>query len=79
MGLRIPQDFSLICFNDVYPVALLPPPLTAVAVSGRQMGRMGADLLLNSFTSGRTAKVKEIRVPEDLVVRSSTAPPSRES
>ncbi len=41
MGLRIPQDFSLICFNDVYPVELLSPPLTAVAVSGKEMGRIG--------------------------------------
>src|SRR3954447_22493691 len=37
LGLRIPEHFSLICFNDVSPIALLPPPLTAVAVSGREM------------------------------------------
>ena len=75
MHLRIPQDFSLICFNDVYPVGLLPPPLTAVAVSGREMGRMGADLLLNVLSSSKVGKQKEIRVPEYLVVRDSTAPP----
>src|SRR3954467_7293140 len=75
MNLRIPQDFSLICFNDVFPVALLPPPLTAVSVSGREMGRIGADVLLNSLSSGRLGKAKEICVPEDLVVRASTAPP----
>jgi LacI family transcriptional regulator, galactose operon repressor len=75
LSLRIPDDFSLICFNDVYPVALLAPPLTAVAVSGREMGRIGADLLLNSLISSRPAPAKEIRVPEDLVVRASTAPP----
>jgi LacI family transcriptional regulator len=75
MGLRIPQDFSLICFNDVFPVGLMPPPLTAVTVSGREMGRIGADLLLNSLLSKRNGEAKEIRVPEDLVVRGSTAPP----
>jgi hypothetical protein len=53
LNLVIPHDFSLICFNDVFPVALLPPPLTAVAVSGREMGRMGADLLLNSLVSSK--------------------------
>ena len=78
LGLRIPKDFSLICFNDVFPVALLPPPLTAVAVSGREMGRIGADLLLNSLLSpqSRVHAGKEIRIPEDLVVRASTAPPA---
>ena len=75
MGLRIPQDFSLICFNDVYPVELLAPPLTAVAVSGKEMGRVGAELLLERLESKRAQPVNEIRVPEDLVVRGSTAPP----
>jgi DNA-binding LacI/PurR family transcriptional regulator len=39
------------------------------------MGQLGANLLLNSFTSGKRGQQKEIRVPEYLVVRSSTAPP----
>jgi LacI family transcriptional regulator len=77
LGLRIPQDFSLICFNDVFPVALLPPPLTAVAVSGREMGRFGADLLLNNLVvpEREPGETREIRVPEDLIVRASTSPP----
>jgi DNA-binding LacI/PurR family transcriptional regulator len=76
-SLRIPHDFSLICFNDVFPVALLPPPLTAVAVSGREMGRRGAELLLNRLISPARddQTTREVRVPEDLVVRASTAPP----
>jgi LacI family transcriptional regulator len=78
LGLKIPDDFSMICFNDVFPVALLPPPLTAVAVSGREMGRIGADMLLNSLVGHRTPEAREIRVPEDLIVRASTAaPPAR--
>ena len=77
LGLRIPHDFSLICFNDVFPVALLPPPLTAVAVSGRAMGRRGAELLLNWLISPARGDhtARDVRVPEDLVVRASTAPP----
>ena len=78
LGLQVPQQFSLICFNDVFPVALLPPPLTAVAVSGREMGRIGADLLLNSIVATKPHATREIRVPEDLIVHASTArPPHR--
>src|SRR5262245_45932432 len=77
LSLRIPQDFSLICFNDVFPVSMLPPPLTAVAVSGREMGRIGADLLLNSLLTPAAHMGREIRIPEDLIVRASTAPPPR--
>lgn len=75
LKLRIPDDLSIICFNDVFPVAVLPTPLTAVAVSGREMGRIGADLLLNELGGCSTRPAKAIRVPEDLVVRASTAPP----
>lgn len=75
--LRVPDDFSLICFNDVFPVALLPPPLTAVAVSGREMGRIGAEQLLNALVSPKPSEAREIRVAEDLIVRASTAPPGK--
>ena len=76
LGLKIPQECSLICFNDVYPVAIMPTPLTAVAVSGEEMGRIGADLLLKRLTSEKLrAKAHPIRVPESLVIRASTAPP----
>ena len=72
--MSIPRDFSLICFNDVFPVSLMPPPLTAVAVSGREMGRVGAELLLNHLLSPRTSPSREIRVAEELIIRGSTAP-----
>jgi LacI family transcriptional regulator len=75
MHLRIPEDFSLICFNDVFPVSQLG--LTAVAVSGREMGSVGADMLLSSLTKTKPCGGKVIRVTEDLVVRRSTASPKR--
>jgi len=75
LNLHIPSDFSLICFNDVFPVSQLAPPLTAVAVSGREMGRVGADMLLNSLNKTKSPAGKIIRVSEDLIVRRSTAPP----
>jgi LacI family transcriptional regulator len=76
MRIRIPDDVSLACFNDVFPVALMPPPLTAVSVSGGEMGRVGAGLLLNSLgQSKQSATPTEIRVTEELIVRRSTAPP----
>src|SRR4051794_7538754 len=75
MGLRTPDRFSLICFNDVFPVAMLSPPLTAVAVSGREMGRIGADLLLNNLLAPHGHNKREIRVSEDLIVRASTGTP----
>jgi LacI family transcriptional regulator, galactose operon repressor len=75
MGLRVPQDFSLLCFNDVFPVSTMTPALTAVAIAGREMGRLAAEQLLNYLLSAQQSFGKEIRVPEDLIVRGSTGPP----
>jgi len=77
MKLKVPKDLSLICFNDVFPVAQVYPPLTSVSVSGRDMGRIGAELLLNSLRNSPKVPPREIRVAENLVVRGSTAPPSK--
>jgi LacI family transcriptional regulator len=75
LGIKIPEQFSIICFNDVFPVGILHPSLTAVTVAGHDMGRIGASLLLNKLTTSRSQIGAEIRVAEDLVVRGSTAPP----
>jgi DNA-binding LacI/PurR family transcriptional regulator len=77
LGLRIPGDFSLICFNDIFPVSLLAPPLTAVIVPGREMGRISASQLLNSLAAQKPlTEMKVMRVPEDLIVRRSTSSPT---
>ncbi|HEY7090062.1 MAG TPA: LacI family DNA-binding transcriptional regulator [Tepidisphaeraceae bacterium] len=80
LGLQIPKDFSIICFNDGFPAAQLAPALTTVAVSGHEMGRIGAEILLEALNSGKPRTTKTIRVPEALTVRDSTGPaPTRRS
>jgi DNA-binding LacI/PurR family transcriptional regulator len=77
MGLRIPQDFSLLCFNDEFPVADVFPPLTVVAPQGEAMGQRGGELLLKQLGSSEPSPPSVIRLPEQLIVRESTAPPKR--
>jgi DNA-binding LacI/PurR family transcriptional regulator len=73
MGLRIPQDFSLVCFNDVFPMSIVCPAMTTVDVPGREMGRLAAELLLKDLNSPKPLKPQEVRLPEHLIVRDSTA------
>jgi DNA-binding LacI/PurR family transcriptional regulator len=75
MGLKIPQDFSLICFNDMFPAALISPPLTCIAVPGREMGHLAGELLLSDLKSPQPLTGKEVRFPEKLILRSTTGPP----
>ena len=76
LELKIPSDLSLMCFNDLFPISILPPPLSAIRVDGRMMGEAGARSLLSVLGgNGSEAKEKIIRIDEELVARASTAPP----
>jgi DNA-binding LacI/PurR family transcriptional regulator len=78
MGLSVPKDFSLACFNNEPPVQLSIPSLTAVDVPAVRMGQVAAELLLrqmNKEPGGQQSEPVELRLEETLVVRESTAPP----
>ncbi len=71
--LRIPEDVSVVGFDDTYFSRFLSPPLTTVNVSRTKMSQMVVQELL-SHDPGRL-----LCLPTQLVVRSSTAPPRQES
>ena len=72
-GLRIPDDISLIGFDDLYISQYLEPPLTTVRQPMRQMGRMAMETLLHIFDGPHSTH--NLRVEGQLIVRQSTAPP----
>jgi DNA-binding LacI/PurR family transcriptional regulator len=72
-GLRIPADISVVGFDDLYISQYLNPPLTTVRQPMRQMGRMAMETLLKIFAGAESGI--DIKVPGELVVRQSTAPP----
>jgi len=72
-GWRVPEDISVAGFDDLFVAEYSEPPLTTVRQPRRQMGRMAMDTLLRLMAG---AEVEElVRVPGELVVRASTAPP----
>ena len=72
-GLRIPADLSVVGFDDLYISRYLNPPLTTVRQPMRQMGRMAMETLLDLVSGGR--RDHNLKVPGELIVRESTAPP----
>ena len=72
-GLGIPADISIVGFDDLYISQYLNPPLTTVRQPMRQMGRMAMETLLNIFAGAESGH--DIKVPGELIVRQSTAPP----
>ncbi|MGF1425186.1 LacI family DNA-binding transcriptional regulator [Kitasatospora sp. LaBMicrA B282] len=71
LGLRIPQDLSVVGIDNVSVAALLTPPLTTVDLPGEQLGRVGVAALAARL-AGRPVPPTE-PLATSLIVRSSTA------
>ncbi len=74
LGLRVPDDLSVVGFDNVPEAANAVPPLTTLAQPLQQMGAEAVRLLLALL--GGDANEEHIRFPASLVVRASTAPRS---
>ena len=75
-GLRVPQDVSVVGFDDVQSAAYQNPGLTTVRQPLRTMGRLAAESVLRHIASPDDhARSKQVMVDPELVVRESTAPP----
>jgi len=73
---RVPEDLSLVGYNDMPLVEMLDPPLTTVQVPQYQMGREAARLLLEELGEEEPSlRGRSVQLPSHLVVRGSTAPP----
>jgi DNA-binding LacI/PurR family transcriptional regulator len=76
VGVRVPDDLSLVGFDDSPAATLAVPPLTTVAQPHEEKGRLAAQWLLESIASGRRpARRRRALLPTELVLRKSTAPP----
>ncbi|MFC0506951.1 LacI family DNA-binding transcriptional regulator [Micromonospora costi] len=72
MGLRVPDDLSVIGFDNVPESALVNPPLTTIAQPLQQMGAEALRLLIDLI--GGVERDTHVRLPTELVVRASCAP-----
>jgi LacI family transcriptional regulator len=73
-GLRLPEDLSVVGFDDSEEAAIVTPALTTVRQPLAEMGRMAASLLLRLLESQRLEALN-VELATRLVVRDSTAPP----
>jgi LacI family transcriptional regulator len=75
-GIECPAEMSIVGFNDMPFVDKLHPPLTTVAIPHQQIGAEAARLLLDAIADP-TRPARSVQLPLALVLRGSTAPPSR--
>lgn len=75
-GVRVPQDVSIVGFDDIPESEFLTPPLTTVRQDFAEVGRKSIALLLDLMETGPRTEAERIVVPPALVTRSSTTPPA---
>lgn len=75
-GIRIPQDISIVGFDDIAFASLADPPLTTVCSPRVEIGRRAIEALLTTIKI-QHQRGMEIRIPTYLIVRESTAPPRK--
>lgn len=68
MGLRVPDDLSVVGFDNVPESALADPPLTTIDQSIQQMGYEAARMLIE-LIEDPTAEPRQVTLPTQLVVR----------
>lgn len=73
-GLRIPENISIVGFDDAEVCKHVEPPLTSVRVYRKEMGALAVRRLLDLIENPEQPST-HIRVHTELVVRSSTASP----
>ncbi|MCX4417339.1 LacI family DNA-binding transcriptional regulator [[Kitasatospora] papulosa] len=73
-GLRIPEDLSVVGFDDTSPARMTTPPLTTVRQPLREMGGTALRTALR-LANGEKVESHHIELATELVVRASTAPP----
>lgn len=73
-GFRVPEDVSIVGFDDSALMNAVDPPLTTIRQPIEPMGRMIIDLLVG-LMSGGTLEPQEYLFEPELVVRGSTGPP----
>jgi DNA-binding LacI/PurR family transcriptional regulator len=74
MGIRCPQQMSVIGVDDAHASESTNPPLTTMRMPLKDLGRRAVDILLRLINS-KTGSSVQTHLPAELVVRQSTAPP----
>jgi alanine racemase len=74
-GMQLPEELSVVGFDDIEAAAWVSPRLTTVHQPIREKGRLAATRLIDAITAADGRAATHEVLPTRLVVRGSTAPP----
>ena len=74
-GLRVPEDISVVGFDDIEMSEYYVPALTTIRQDRHRLGSRAAAVLLDRLKRADSPTDPEAAIPVEIVVRASTAPP----
>ncbi len=78
-GKRIPEDISVTGVDDIVFAQKFTPSLTTVTNNPRKFAEKGIQLMLSRIENGNEGDPVDLAVTHQLIMRASTAPPSKSS
>jgi LacI family transcriptional regulator len=74
LGIRVPEDVSVVGFDDIQFLDYLPLRLTTVRMPKFEMGQLAAQMLIRHIESREMLPPQKVHLDAELVVRDSTRP-----
>jgi len=74
LGVRVPDDVSVVGFDDIQILDYLPPGLTSVRMPKFEMGRLAAQMLIRHVEAREALPPQKVFLEAELAVRGSTRP-----
>lgn len=76
-GLHVPEDMSIVAFDDLPDDWVTDPFMTVIAQPAYEIGRQATALLLDRIAGAPLGAPRAVVLPGKLIVRRSSAPPAR--
>lgn len=71
-GLKIPDDISIVGFDDIETASIIKPKLTTVAQPSYDIGKAAAEILLKRIKENKKSVTQTVLLPTKLIIREST-------
>ncbi len=72
MGIRVPEQMSIVGYDDIELMSELPQPITTVRVASDEVGRVAAEMVADMVEEG--VPVASRKIPSEVVVRATSGP-----
>jgi LacI family transcriptional regulator len=72
LGLKLPDDLAMICFDDHDVFRLYPPGITCIRQPAEEIAKTALELLMHQLGKGSNGGESKIEISPGLVIRGTT-------